>query len=114
MESKVVELGKEKITVRELTVKEIRDLARMPDESTVVDRLQVLLKKCAGIDPDQLLGFAPSDLQPLIDSMLEVNASFFAQAAAVGMESAGQALRKIIGAVSMIAFSSVSTTDMDS
>ncbi len=108
MESKTVNLGGTHITVRELTVMEIQKMTNMPESAGWVERIGFVLGECASIETDFLMSYPPSELQGLIDAMLEVNAAFFAQAAAVGMDGAAQALRRIIGAVSMIAFSSLS------
>ncbi len=119
MESKTVKLDGKVITVRELTVREIKELFDMPDNATMVDRIGAILGKCAflgkggSVDEEFILDYSPSDLQPLIDTMVEVNSAFFAQAASVGMEQAAQALRQIMNAVSMIAFSSASSPDTE-
>ncbi len=111
MRNLTIDVAGKKVRVRELTVREIKTLADMPEDVSIADRLTGLLETCAdGIKKDDLLDFAPSELQPLIDTMLEVNSAFFDQASAIGMDAAGEALKQMIGAVSMIAFCSASET----
>ncbi len=104
MKNETVKLGDKRITVRELTVKEIKELFDFPEEAPVVDLLTFLLStSCKGITQEELLEFSPSELEPLIDSMLKVNTAFFAQSKQVGMGDVGAALEKMIGAISMTA-----------
>ena len=106
MQSAIVHLGKnQKVTVRELTVKEIKELFDMPEEVSPIDRLTFLLNKISSgtLKNEELLRFSPSELDGLVESMLKVNKSFFAQAERVGMMAVGEGLEKMICSVSMTA-----------
>ena len=103
MQSKVVNLGNKKITVRELTVGEIKELFDMPEKCPVIDRLTFLLSKsCSGsVNQEELLKFPPSELNEFIECMLEVNQSFFDQAVKAGMTEAMAALKGMMAAISI-------------
>ena len=80
MKSKTVKIDSTAVTVREFTVAEISELFAMDDAASLVDRMVFMLDTCSSMNLDEIREYSPSDLQPLIDALLEVNQSFFAQA----------------------------------
>lgn len=90
--------------VRELLLKEIEELGKAGQVSAA-SGITSLLETCTDTDADFIAGLAPSELQPLIDALLEVNASFFSQAQAVGVTEAAAGLEKLIKLIFIVAFS---------
>jgi len=91
------------ITVNELTMREIADLAATPDGSPVAAMVR-LITAATDIKPEDVAAMTPSELSPLVDAMLEVNKDFFAQARAVGMEETADLLEGLIKKIFIVAF----------
>lgn len=100
-------LGSRTIAVRELTLQEIYDLTHDTDKEEA-EILCDLLRLTSGLERDDVMCHTPSELQPLVDAMVEVNKSFFDQAAAINMTSAATMLERMIKAVFTLAFLNLS------
>lgn len=90
--SKNSEIDDKKITVYELTVKEIIELGegKKLNEAQSLEDFRALLNdylpKCvSGVTLDDLIGMAPSDLQLIYNDFREVNSVFFDVARSVGL-----------------------------
>lgn len=101
---KTVLVAGQEVKVSELTMRDIHDLAvaDMTSES-VVTGVRMLVEKATTLSAEQLMGQYPSDLQPLIEALLEVNKAFFGQAAALGMQSAAALVENKIKGLFMLA-----------
>ncbi|MEW6265306.1 MAG: hypothetical protein AB1641_19685 [Thermodesulfobacteriota bacterium] len=90
--SKTIELDNRQVIVQELRVRDIRDLwakAEQPDATLAgfAKSLETLLPKvCPDLTMDQLLDLYPGDLKLLWETVLEVNADFFAGAETLGLK----------------------------
>lgn len=104
MKSKTVKIDATPVTIRELTVTEVSALFGMDQDTNLIDRLEFMLGCCSDMDIKAIMKHSPSDLQPLIDALIEVNASFFAQADQVGMAAAAEVLKNLLQSLSMIVF----------
>lgn len=102
--SKTLILAGKTITVRELTVQEIYDLSQPEDKINQVNTLAVLLTTATSATREDIMPLAPSQLQPLIDLLMEVNSPFLGQMRAVKMEDAANALERILGSISALPF----------
>jgi len=100
---KTVKLGGKTVTVRELTVAEIHALAVGGAENPV-DTIIQLLTTCTSAKPEDIPPLTPSEIDPLIEAMLEVNNRFFVQMQGIGMEETAEALRRLIRSVSVLPF----------
>jgi len=100
---KTVKLGSKTVTVRELTVAEIHSLATGGAENPV-DTIIQLLTTCSSAKPEDIPPLTPSEIDPLIEAMLEVNSRFFGQMQAIGMEEGAESLRRLIKSVSVLPF----------
>jgi hypothetical protein len=88
--TRTIQLGARAVTVRELTVADVRELLitspRQADplHALAFDEfgLQDLSCQCDAT-PDDLEQFAPSDLQPLVDACRDLNPHFFRVRAAL-------------------------------
>ena len=104
IKTKTVKLEGKTFVVQEMTLKQLSAFFNMPVESTIIDRINSLLEYCVpGLD--DVISYSPSELQMIIDAMLEVNDSFFVQAAALGMQAAAEQLEKVIKGLSIVASS---------
>lgn len=103
-EVKTVKLGTKTVTVRELTVAEIMSLVSDNGEENPGQVLTTLLQTCTSAKVEDLLPLAPSAIDPLIEAMLEVNKSFFAQNRAIGMLQTAEGLERMIKSVSVLPF----------
>lgn len=88
--TRTIQLGERAVTVRELTVADVREL--LITEPRQADPLHALAFDGFGLHDiacqcdataDDLEPFAPSDLQPLVDACRELNPHFFRVRAAL-------------------------------
>ena len=98
-----VKIGDRTVMVRELLMKEIREIYTAPDRP-VADAVAHLLSLCSDVQPDELLEYAPSEIAPLITAMLEVNKAFFDQAAMLKFEEVAADLKTLILKISTLAY----------
>lgn len=98
-----VKLGSKTVSVREMTLQEIHDLTTT-DYASDAGPICALLETSCGLTRDDIMVYAPSELAELVDKMIEVNQSFFDQAAAIGMDAAATSMQKMIKAVFTLAF----------
>lgn len=108
--SKVVDLGRVQVTVRELTLEEIHALFDV-DEKRATDGIINMLETSTTAKRADLLKTAPSDMQPLVDALVEVNSSFLDQCRQVNNPDLADSLENLLRQVSMIAFLKSSATD---
>ncbi len=101
--SKVIDLGRDKITVRELTLEEIHQLFEAVEENPT-DGIINMLESCTTAKRAQLLKQAPSDIQPLVDGMVEVNKNFLDQCRQTNNEGMAKSFETLLRQVSLIAF----------
>jgi hypothetical protein len=108
--SKVIDMGRDKVTVRELTLEEIHTLFETA-ESNAADGILNMLTSCSDAKRDKLLGQAPSDMQPLVDGLVEVNSSFLGQCRQVNNKALADSFENLLRQVSLIAFLQSSPPD---
>lgn len=101
--SGTVEVNGQKVMVREFTLQEIDDFSNMGEVSQA-ELMSRLIATATSVDIDFIKPLAPSELQPLVDKMLEVNTSFFDQAGAAGMAEAADGLARLIKGIFIVAF----------
>lgn len=101
--SKNLEIDKKKITVYELTVKEIIEIGEGKGKraGTGIKDFRILIKeylpKCvSGITFDELIEMPPSDLKLIYNDFQEVNSVFFEAARSMGL---GELLNELKEAV---------------
>jgi hypothetical protein len=89
-----IKIDKKEITVKELTVREILEIAELKNVRKGADLSLAMFKKefsnylpraVEGIKVDDLLDMAPSELKQIYDKFKEVNATFFDVARSVGL-----------------------------
>ena len=98
-----IKIGDKPVMVRELILSEINELMNAPSRP-IVDAIAHLLSMCTDVKPDDLMPYAPSDIKPMIDKLLELNKDFFVLAETLDMPEISAELRKIISRISMLAF----------
>lgn len=103
VKTSTVKIGKRQVMVRELTLREVRDLMLTPPRE-IVEGVASLLAACTDITTEELMDYAPSELQPLIDTILEINADFFAQAEMLEETAVSALMRGKILRISMLAY----------
>jgi hypothetical protein len=108
--SATVKIGDDTFMVRELLLSEISELLNSPPRP-VVEGICQLLSLCSDATPEKLVTFAPSDIDPLIKKMLELNKDFFDQAEALQEPEIASALRQRLLRISMLAFVPLSPPD---
>ena len=82
---KSIKIDDREITVYELKVRDIIDLAGLFDGGSPVEILRSELHRITDLSPDDLTEMAPSELRQILDVAREVNADFLAAARAVGL-----------------------------
>ncbi|MGV0961797.1 MAG: hypothetical protein ACOYB1_18385 [Limnohabitans sp.] len=88
---------------RELLLKEINELLSAPSQPIVESICQVLAM-CSDAKKEDLLAYAPSEIDPLIKKLLDLNSDFFAQAEALQQPEIASALRNRLLRISMLAY----------
>lgn len=101
--SKTVKINDTTVTVRELTVREIYDLANGSGDNAAA-AIAELLETCSTVKTEFVMELAPSELQPLIEAMIEVNRPFLDQAAAIGMDEAAAGMEKMVRSIFSLPF----------
>lgn len=91
---------------------QIAEMAETSSQSPV-DTMTKMLEKGTDIDREFILQRSPSELEPLVAAMLEVNNSFFEQTRAVGMHDAAKELEKMIRQIFIVAFLPLSVPDTE-
>lgn len=110
--SKVIDLGREKVTVRELTLAEIKDLFDKVEVSAT-DGMLNMLTTCSTAKKEQLLARAPSEIQPFVDGLVEVNSSFLGQCRQLNNKDLAESFENLLRQVSLIAFLQSSPPDTE-
>lgn len=101
------------ITVRELSVADVRHLVTQTDgDSGLFGELLTLLDRSTGLKPDDLNPFTFSELEKLFDTIIEVNRSFFALARKMGLTGLGEKIRRILIDSFTVSFSGSLSEDM--
>lgn len=103
-QAKTVPLNGETITVRELTLEEINTLTKRPENESPIEAITALYETCTTAKIEKLMPLCPSELEPLVAAVVEVNSSFLSQAEKVNAEDVGDALKGMIQSLSLIAF----------
>lgn len=101
--SATVPVGKKTVMVRELILSEINELMNAPSRP-IVEAICDLLGRCTDIKPEDLMSYAPSDIDPMVQKILELNQDFFAQAEALKQTEISAELRRMILRISMLAY----------
>jgi len=108
MGTATVKIDKKTHTVRELTLREIRELTET-SSSNPIDALCSLLTTSTTAEPEDLIDLTPSELQEFIDKMLEVNTPFLSMAEAANMAEVAEALRGMIRSIFLTSLASSSS-----
>lgn len=96
--AKEIKIGKKTYTVRELVLREIRELTSMAEENPI-DSLCRLLTMSTTATPEDLFEYKPSEVQEFIDAVMEVNAPFLSMAEAANMQEVADGLRGLIRSI---------------
>ncbi len=83
--TKTIKIDNKEIVVRELRVKDIRNMLSKSDKLDGVNDVFAMLPACVNLEPAELDEYAPSELQLIYDAFKEVNAVFFSLAAKSGI-----------------------------
>ena len=100
--AETVKIDKKTITVRELTLREIKELTEGSGESPI-DMLTKLMTISTSAKPADLIDLTPSEIQPFVDMVLQVNTPFFVMAKAANMKEMAEALQGMIRSVFLTA-----------
>jgi len=103
MTDEKVTIDKLAITVNELTMQQIADLMKIDEENATTSVIK-LLEATTNIKASELMPLKPSEIQGIVDKMVEVNTPFLSQQRAIGNDLAAEALEKLLRSVCMIAF----------
>jgi hypothetical protein len=101
--SKAIKVGSRDVMVRELIMQEIYDIVQAEGRPPL-DEICDILDKCTDTTREELMGCAPSDLGPLIDTLLEVNQAFFDLATRLEMNRLVASFQQKLQSVSMLAY----------
>ena len=82
---KTIKIDDKEIIVKELRVKEIRDMLSKSEKIKGADDIFAMLPACVNVKTAELDEYAPSELQLIYDAFREVNAVFFGLAAKSGI-----------------------------
>lgn len=87
---KTIKIDEKEITVRELRVKDIRDIIEQGDKivSGGLEQIEEILPLATDLTLSQIEDMAPSELQTIWNAFREVNAAFFDLAAKTGIAEA--------------------------
>lgn len=87
---KTIKIDEQEITVKELRVKDIRNIIDQGDElvSKGLDQIEKILPLTTDLTLSQIEDMAPSELQVIWDAFHEVNAVFFGLVAKTGLAEA--------------------------
>lgn len=100
------------VTVRELTIQDILDLAGTRDESGgLLTILDLLRRCCPDLDPDVICASRPSEIRELVARIKEVNADFFAMCRDVQMDGPADGLERILNSIFLLPFLKSSAAD---
>lgn len=94
-----VAIGKRAYTVRELTLQQIRDIDGLTSKADIIP---AVVAACTDATIEELLPLAPSEIEPLVDAVVKVNAAFFRMAANAKEVEAAQLLEQKMRLISMI------------
>jgi len=109
--SNTAPLNGKQVTVRELTMQEINDLTNRPPDETAVEQIGAMLAVCTNTTPEEIMKSFPSDLDPLVEVLVEVNRPFLDQAAKINAREVAEALEQLLRSVCLIAFTKSSQPD---
>lgn len=107
--SEVVDLGRTQVTVRELTLEEIKELFDATEKSAT-DGIVNMMEKATTIKRADLMKMAPSDMEPMLDKLVEVNSSFLGLCRRANNHELAESLETLLSQVSLIAFFQSSPT----
>ena len=87
---KTIKIDSMEITVRELRVKDIRDIIEQGDKTVSggLDQIEKILPLATDLTLSQIEDMAPSELQTIWNAFREVNAAFFDLVAKTGIAEA--------------------------
>lgn len=97
--TETVAIGTRAFTVRELTLQQIRDIDEL---SSKVEIIPAVVAACTDATIDELLPLAPSEIEPLVDAVVKVNAAFFRMATKTKEVEVAQLLEQKLRLISMI------------
>lgn len=96
-----VGIGKRNFTVKEITLQQIRDIDQLQMKSDIIP---AIVAACTDAAIDELLPLSPSEIEPLVDGVIKVNAAFFRMATKAKEVEVAQLLEQKIRLISMISF----------
>ena len=83
--TKTIKIDDREIVVKELRVKDIRNMLSKADDIKGAEDFFTLLPAAVNLEPAELDEYAPSELKTIYDAFREVNAVFFSLAAKSGI-----------------------------
>lgn len=85
---KTIKIDEQEITVKELRVKDIRNIIEQGDKIEGLDQIEKILPLATDLTLSQIEDMAPSELQTIWDAFRGVNAAFFDLVAKTGLVEA--------------------------
>jgi len=89
--------------VRELILSEVSEVLNAPPRPAV-EAIVHLLSLCSDAKREELMTYAPSDIEPFIKKLVELNNDFFVQAEALKEPEIASALKSRFLRISMLAY----------
>ena len=93
---KTIKIDDREITVKELRIRDIMDLAEALDQGNLMETLKAELPRLTDFPADQLEELAPSEIRQILDAAKVVNADFLSGARAVGL---GKVLEQAVASI---------------
>lgn len=100
------------VTVREMTIQDVIDLAGTRDDSGgLLTVLELLQRCCQDLDQDLIAASRPSEIKELVARIREVNTDFFEMCRDVDMSGPADGLERIIKSLFLLPFLKLSAAD---
>ena len=84
---KIIKIDDQEITIKELRVRDIYELAASDEKLPMMERLEDALSRCSDTSKEKLMDMTPSELEELWAGFREVNSSFLSLAEKAGLGS---------------------------
>jgi len=94
-----VPVGQRNFTVREITLQQIKDIDELTVKSAIIP---AVVAACTDATMEELMTMAPSEIEPLVDAVIKVNAPFFRMATKAKEVEVAQLLEQKMRLISMI------------
>ena len=98
-----VEIDRKVYTVNELTMQQIVDLTA-GEADNIAAPITRLLEMSTDAKKEDILTMAPSEIQLLVDAMVNVNSPFFLQAIKIGAKESAEQFENLLRSIYLIAF----------